>query len=105
MVAMVSLTVMLVLGGQGPREVDGEEVAARTEPFSLVGLLHDDEALNRPHDVQLQGNIAYVPGKGGSLAIIDVSDLTKPKLLSSLVGLEDAETTNEMRTKKPRNRR
>ncbi len=71
----------------------------KAEPFSLVGLLRDDEALNRAHDVELQGNIAYIPGKGGSLAIIDVSDLTKPELLSSLVGiegLEDAETVLPM---------
>ena len=71
----------------------------KIEPFSLVGLLRDDEALNRPHDVELQGNIAFVPGKGGSLAIIDVSDVTQPKLLSSLVGiegLEDAETVLPM---------
>jgi len=62
-------------------------------------LLHDDVALNRPHDVELQDNIAYVPGKGGSLAIIDVSDVTKPKLFSSLAGseeLEDAETVLPM---------
>ena len=64
-------------------------------PLTLVGLLHDDRALSRPHDVELQGDIAYVPGKGGSLAIIDVSDPAQPRLLSSMVdpvGLEDAET-------------
>ncbi len=69
------------------------------EPFTLVGLLHDDVALNRPHDVELQGNFAYVPGKGGSLAIVDVADVSQPKLLSSLVGLEeleDAETVLPM---------
>ncbi len=69
------------------------------DAFTLVGLLHDDQALNRAHDVELQGNIAYVPGKGGSLAIIDVSDVTKPKLLSSLFGIEgmeDAETVLPM---------
>jgi hypothetical protein len=68
----------------------------KVDSFSLVGLLHDDVALNRPHDVELQGYVAYVPGKGGSLAIIDVSDVTKPKLMSSLVGLEDAETVLPM---------
>jgi len=74
-------------------------IDSQEESFALVGLLHDDTALDRPHDVELQGNIAYVPGKGGSLAIIDVSDVTKPKLLSSLVGfggLEDAETVLPM---------
>ena len=72
---------------------------SQRESFSLVGLLHDDVALDRPHDVELQENVAYVPGKGGSLAIIDVSNVTKPKLLSSLVGLEgleDAETVLPM---------
>jgi len=91
--------VLLLLGCLDRRELRGDEIAASTEPFSLVGLLHDDRALNRPHDVELQDNIAYVPGKGGSLAIIDVSDVTKPKLLSSLVaieGLEDAETVLPM---------
>ncbi len=66
------------------------------EAFTLVGLLHDDVALNRAHDVELQGNIAYVPGKGGSLAIVDVSDVTKPRIVSSLLGLEDAETVLPM---------
>ena len=91
--------VLLLLGCLDQRELRGDETAAPTEPFSLVGLLRHDEALNRPHDVELQDNIAYVPGKGGSLAIIDVSDVTKPKLLSSLVGLaglEDAETVLPM---------
>jgi len=72
---------------------------SRKESFSLVGLLHDDVALDRPHDVEIQEDIAYVPGKGGSLAIIDVSDVTEPRLLSSLVGLEgleDAETVLPM---------
>ncbi|NOX55974.1 MAG: hypothetical protein GXP27_16330, partial [Planctomycetes bacterium] len=62
-------------------------VAFGREPFVLVGLVHDDEALNRPHDVEVQGRLAFVPGKGGSLAIIDVSDVTRPRVLSSLVGL------------------
>lgn len=69
------------------------------EAFTLVGLIRDDQALNRAHDVELQGGIAYVPGKGGSLAIIDVSDVTKPKLMSSLFGMEemeDAETVLPM---------
>ena len=97
--AMAGVSVMLVLAGHGQRDVYGEELAGRKEPFSLVGLVHDDLALNRPHDVELQGDIAYVPGKGGSLAIIDVSDVTMPKLLSSLAGiegLEDAETVLPM---------
>lgn len=91
--------VLLLLALIAQPELRGDEIAVPPEPFSLVGLLRDDEALNRAHDVELQGDVAYVPGKGGSLAIIDVSDVTKPQLLSSLVGLEgleDAETVLPM---------
>ena len=48
-----------------------------------------------PHDVELSGNVAFVPGKGGSLAVVDISDSTQPALLSAptdLPELEDAET-------------
>lgn len=67
--------------------------------IELVGLLRDDRALNRAHDVALQGDLAFVPGKGGSLAIIDIADPSAPKLLSSLVDpveYEDAETVLPM---------
>ena len=69
--------------------------ATETPSLRLVGVLHDDQALNRPHDVELQGNLAFVPGKGGSLATIDISDPTDPKVVSAIVGprtIEDAET-------------
>ncbi len=65
----------------------------------LVGLLHDNQALIRPHDVELQGNLAFVAGKAGSLAIIDVSDPAKPHVMSAIVGpqtIEDAETVLPM---------
>ena len=65
----------------------------------LVGVLHDDQALIRPHDVELQGNLAFVAGKGGSLAIIDISDAANPSVLSAIVGpqtIEDAETVLPM---------
>ncbi|MDA1314176.1 MAG: hypothetical protein O2968_12625 [Acidobacteria bacterium] len=65
----------------------------------LVGLLHDDQALIRPHDVELQGNLAFVAGKSGSLAVIDISDPAEPKVLSAIVGpqtIEDAETVLPM---------
>lgn len=49
--------------------------------------------------MELQSDLAFVPGKGGSLAIIDVGDPTAPKLVSSLVDAvdyEDAETVLPM---------
>ncbi len=67
--------------------------------LELAGLLHHDLALNRAHDVELQGSFAYVAGKGGSLAIVDVSDPRAPRLASFLHGLEaleDAETVLPM---------
>ena len=66
-----------------------------TPGIELVGVLHDEHALRRPHDVALQGDMAFVPGKGGSLALIDISDPSRPRLLSAIVDpvkIEDAET-------------
>ncbi len=63
--------------------------------LELVGLTRDERALNRAHDVELEGNLAFVPGKGGSLAIISVADPSAPKLLGSPIDpveYEDAET-------------
>jgi hypothetical protein len=58
-----------------------ERTQNRAEPFSVVSLLTHDEALDRPHDIELLGNLAFIPGKGGSLAIIDVSNPELPKIL------------------------
>ncbi len=69
--------------------------ASDQPPFSVAALLFDDRALDRPHDVELQGNLAFVPGKGGSIAVIDVADPTKPKVLwhnHDPRKLDDAET-------------
>jgi hypothetical protein len=66
-----------------------------SEAFSVVSVLQDDEALARPHDVELQEHLAFVPGKGGSLAIIDVADPRNPRILWSKhdrEGLFEAET-------------
>ena len=64
-------------------------------PFSVAAVLVHKQAFDRPHDVALQGDLAFVPGKGGSLAIVDVTDPTKPQLLwhrHDTKGLDDAET-------------
>lgn len=49
--------------------------------FSVASVLADGEAFDRPHDVELLGDLALVPGKGGSLAIVDVADPEAPKVL------------------------
>ena len=65
------------------------------DPLELEGVLHDERSLRRPHDVELSGNVAFIPGKGGTLALVDISDPARPSLLSALTDLpelEDAET-------------
>ena len=56
-------------------------IVGRTPAFSVAAVLFDDTALAKPHDVELQGSLAFVPGKGGSIAIIDVADPAKPHIL------------------------
>lgn len=74
----------------------GHETTVGAEAaFSVAAVLSDDEALSRPHDVELQGNLAFVPGKGGSLAVVDVADPENPTILwhrHDPQGLFDAET-------------
>jgi hypothetical protein len=54
---------------------------ADDEPaFSVASVLVHEEAFARPHDIELSGDFAFVPGKGGSLAIVDISDPAKPSL-------------------------
>ena len=69
--------------------------ADETPAWTVVSILADDEAFNRPHDVELSGNLAFVPGKGGSIAIVDVADPEAPRVLWSMLDpkkLDDAET-------------
>jgi len=47
--------------------VQGVVIAANSEPFSVVAVSLKDKALAGAHDVELSGNIAYVPGKRNSL--------------------------------------
>jgi len=72
------------------------EVARGDGPaFSVAAVLTDEEALDRPHDVELQGELAFVPGKGGSIAVIDVSRPDRPEIVwhqRDARALFDAET-------------
>jgi hypothetical protein len=53
------------------------------EPFTVLATLVDEWALAGAHDVELQGRHAYVCGKGGSLAVIDVADPAQPRIVWS----------------------
>ncbi len=57
--------------------------SAVAPPFRIVSILEHDVALDEAHDVALSedGALAFVPGKGGSIAIIDVADPAHPALL------------------------
>lgn len=68
------------------------------EAFSLVSMLLHDEALAGAHDVELDGNLAFIPGKRNSLSIVDISNPETPNILWSLSGAEipDAETVLPM---------
>jgi hypothetical protein len=48
--------------------------------------------LDRPHDVEVDGGFAYLPGKGGSFAVVDVSDPAAPIVRGGIEGLTDAQT-------------
>lgn len=51
------------------------------ESLSVAAVLRHETALDEAHDVELQGNLDFVAGKGGSIAIIDVADPNQPKLV------------------------
>ena len=63
--------------------------------FTVASVVSHAEAFDRPHDIELLGDLAFVPGKGGSLAILDVSNPRSPTLLwhrHAPDDLDDAET-------------
>ncbi len=68
------------------------------DAFRIVSMTLHDEALAGAHDVELQGNLAFVPGKRNSLSIVDISNPERPNLLWSLSSPEipDSETVLPM---------
>jgi hypothetical protein len=78
----------------------GSGSTAADEPLRVVAVLHDESALARTHDIEVRDGIAYLAGKAGSLAIIDVRRPESPRLLWSVldpVAYEDAETVLPLR--------
>jgi hypothetical protein len=74
--------------------LNAETASKRTSEkwFSVVSILKHKEALGRAHDVELSGNLAFVPGKDGAVAIIDIAQPQNPELLWHKSGLGDSET-------------
>lgn len=53
--------------------------------FAVVGAIQDPDRLAGAHDIQLQGNFAYITGKWNSFAIVDISDPSTPRVTGSLM--------------------
>jgi len=90
----VLVTAVFVLLGLVTAAYAGGD-ASGAAAFSVASVLVHPQAFDRPHDVELQGNLAFVPGKGGSIAIVDVTDPHAPQLLwhcRDANGLNEAET-------------
>jgi hypothetical protein len=60
-----------------PHSAGGKE----TEALSVVKVLRDPVGLSGAHDIEIQDGIAFVAGKGASLAVIDVRIPEAPAVL------------------------
>jgi hypothetical protein len=49
--------------------------------FSVASELVHEEAFAGAHDVELSGDLAFVPGKKGAIAVVDIADPKQPELL------------------------
>ena len=72
--AIVAITTIIT-------SVSANEQAVSDNWFSIASVVRHEEALNGAHDVELSGNLAFIPGKGGSIAVVDVTDPEKPAIL------------------------
>lgn len=80
------------LASSGTLAVSGCTAPGRPERGYFHGSVHSERFLNRPHDVRLRGDYAYVPGKGGTFAVVDVSDPSSPSVVGGLRKFENAQT-------------
>ncbi len=85
----IALAVLLCLPALVAADAHGET----TSPFTVVSVWRDTKALARPHDVEVRGSLMFVPGKGGTIAVIDVADPARPKVVwSTRYPKNDAQT-------------
>lgn len=61
-----------------PRLTVGQQAS---DAFSVAAVLAHDQALAAAHDVEVAGHLAFIAGKGGSLAIIDVARPAEPRIV------------------------
>ena len=86
----------------GCTEVDAKlDVKVRGgDALEIAAILHDETAFNGAHDVEVDSGFAYVSGKGGSLATLNVKQAAAPNLLWSTrdpQAYEDAESVLPLR--------
>lgn len=62
-------------------DTTADDTESNAASISVATLLTDEHALNEAHDVELQGDLAFVAGKGGSVAIISIADPDAAKLI------------------------
>ena len=77
---LYAMSIAVATFGQIPTCLSGH-AKEKAKAFSVVSMTLNDQALAGAHDVQLSGNLAFVPGKHQSLSIIDISDPKKPEIL------------------------
>ena len=65
----------------GSTQAQSGDAARHHDSLTVAAVLRHKEALHEAHDVELQETLAFVPGKGGSIAIIDVADPAQPRLV------------------------
>jgi hypothetical protein len=62
-------------------------------PLVVAAVVHDNETLRGPHDIEFQNSLAYVAGKRGPFAIVDISDPHRPEVLGAITErVDNAET-------------
>lgn len=78
-----------------PKAISQSHDSVSSVKIELAAVMKDPIMFNRIHDIEVHEGIAYLAGKGGSLATVDVKDPVKPRILWSVrdsVKYEDAET-------------
>jgi len=58
----------------------GMPLSSAASALQIVTVLRDTNALAGAHDIKVRDGLAFVAGKGGSLAIVDVKQPATPKL-------------------------